>query len=277
MSKLMALLLLCGLVIFSAFAQDNAEIKEEDINYIFPISNVFNYVWEGSAETGKWVADTKHPLRPQCLRHSADKLYASFSNYENFHNIDNNHEFILPVIGTKQVEMVASSSRPALPRPGISPDPGFSAQDERHDLVALTFRPILTDDPAFYPQWSLECALGKKGKEFYQNCFYKYRERKEVTLVDGQVVRPRHFAMVSFKSRIKVVEGAAQCAGDSRGGTLLQYSVFLGTYKKEIDQLKDHMVGTGTFSRGLVDFMFNENDFFRGYYQELFKVWMKEL
>lgn len=205
----------------------------------------------------------------QCIKATHVQVAKSLINYSNYHKIDDKMRYGFSFLGTfyKFVEMVQSDQ--------LSMTTNRTSQGiTTSSYIYITFRPFnLKEASKLYPRSTLKCDTALNRLGYYQNCkmvpFYAQAP-------DG------NFAFNDIEIDITVLKYSPKCYNDQVN---LVYKAIVDTNKADVNAIKEGVItslvgSTGPVAvsfRNTLNTYFNDDTFFRNYFNRFFTIWLDSL
>ena len=181
-----------------------------------------------------------------CVSASAAKTFQFLTDYNTY---SSRPGAVYKIIGVDALKLTKSQ------RQSIKND-----STSRDDYLWLVLQPLNLTDGKLYPRFLLRCnASWSNSTDFTQTC--EMQKDKQ------------HFGLDDFSLSVQASAQDSQCSS----GTGIQLQVILNGNSSDIQKIKDQAFKIAGPLAPMMDQLFNEESFFRSYYENTFKVWMKVL
>jgi hypothetical protein len=133
-------------------------------------------------------------------------------------------------------------------------------QTSQH-YVWVVLQPVNLTNGSLYPRFLLDCKVDWLSAErFKQSC--------------GMMRDKQHFGLDELRIS---VEAAAAASGCRASETDVRIRVTLQANGKQVKQIKDAVLAPAGILAPLIEQMFDEEEFFKGYFDFLYSEWLKTL
>lgn len=188
-----------------------------------------------------------------CVSASIARAHSTITDYDNYSKIPGaTYEMKFP--GFKPITML---------RMDKSQGKFFTiTASETNAYVWVVMQPTNLSDSRYYPQFLLHCT-----SSFVTETKMVHR--------CNMVKTAKHYGLQDFRSVLTVTTGSNHCAPDQ---TFLDYELVLDSNPAEVNEIKREVIRPmGMIVGGLVDAIFQEEAFFKGYYKNFYESWVKSL
>lgn len=188
----------------------------------------------------------------RCVSATIGRVHASVIDYSNYSKVPGaKYEIGVPPFGSiPMLSMVKSQSR-------------FQAQSATHTqaYVWVVLQPTNLTNAIYYPRFMLECSS-------------QFESDSRFNFTCALNNRLNHYGLQDFRSTLQVTANAPEC---NAGETRLVYRLILESNSNDVDEIKREATRPAGPLAPLISRFFNEESFFRGYYQNYYESWARSL